>query len=82
MNSNLNTQHINLHSTASQIKKRFNNPSPIQRTVAVVLDMSKAFDTVNIRKLIHTLTLTNLPNIIIIIINFIANYIKGRQAFA
>ena len=35
------------------------------------------FDTVNIHKLIHKLTLTNTPNTII---KFIANYIKGRQA--
>ena len=39
--------------------------------------MSKAFDTVNIQKLIHKLTRTNIPNIIT---KFIANYIKGRQA--
>ena len=39
--------------------------------------MSKAFDTVNIHKLIHQLTLTNIPNIII---KFISKYIKGRQA--
>ena len=75
MNSNLTTQHTLICTAlASQIKKRFNNPSPIQRTMAVALDMSKAFDTVNI----HKLTQTNLPNIIII--NFIANYINGRQA--
>ena len=34
--------------------------------------MSKAFDIANI----HKLTLTNIPNII----KFIANYIKGQQA--
>ena len=56
--------------------KRF--PRPPQCTVVVVLDMSKAFDTVNIHKLIHKLTLTNNPNIIII--KFIATYIKGQQA--
>ena len=36
---------------------------PPQCTVAVALDMSKALDTVNIHKLIHKLTLTNIPNI-------------------
>ena len=55
--------------------KGFNNPRPPQCTVAVALDMSKAFDTVNI----HKLTLTNIPNIII---KFIENYIKGQQACA
>ena len=36
--------------------------------------MSKAFDTVNINKLIHT----NISNIIV---KFIANYIKGRKVY-
>ena len=40
--------------------------------------MSKAFDTVNIHKLIHKLHHTDTPNTII---KFTANYIKGRQAF-
>ena len=62
--------HTALHNICHQITKGFNNPRPPQRTVAVALDMSKAFDTVNI----HKLTLTNIPNIII---KFIANYIKG-----
>ena len=39
--------------------------------------MSKAFDTVNTHKLIHKLTLTNIPNIII---KFTENYIKRQQA--
>ena len=68
--------HNNLHNICRQITKGFNNPRRPQRTVAVALDMSKAFDTVNIHKLIHKLTLTNIP----IIIKFTANYIKGRQA--
>ena len=54
-----------------QIKKGFNN---LQRNVAVALYISKAFDTVNI----HKLTLTNIPNPIII--KFLANYVKERQA--
>ena len=64
--------HTALHNICHQITS-FNNPRPPQRTVAVTLDMSKAFDTVNI----HKLTLANIPNIII---KFKANYIKGRQA--
>ena len=65
--------HTALHNIWHQITKGFNSPRPLQRTVALALDMSKAFDTVNIHKIIHKLTLTNIPNIII---KFIANYIK------
>ena len=67
-----------LHNICHQIIKSFNNPRLPQCTVAVALNVSKAFDTVNIHKLIHKLTLTNIPNIII---TFIANYIKGQQAY-
>ena len=65
--------HTALHNLCHQITTGFNNPRPPQRTVAVTLNMSRVFDTVSI----HKLTLTNIPNIII---KFIANYIKGRQA--
>ena len=65
--------HTALHNICHQITKGF-NPRPLQCTVAVILDMSKAFDTVNICKLIHKFTLTNMPSTII---KFIANYIKG-----
>ena len=64
--------HTALHNICHQITS-FNNPRPPQHTVAVTLDMSKAFDTVSI----HKLTLANILNIII---KFKANYIKGRQA--
>ena len=70
---NKHSTHTALHNICHQITTSFNNPRPPQRTVAVTLDMSKAFDTVNI----HKLTLANIPNIII---KFKANYIKGRQA--
>ena len=56
-----------LHSIFHQITKGFNNPRQ-HHSVAVALDMSKAFDTVNKNKLI----LTNISNTII---KFIANYI-------
>ena len=42
----------------------------------MALDMSEAFDTVNIHKLIHKLTLTNIPNIII---KFKENYKMTKQ---
>ena len=63
--------HTALHNICHQTTTGFNNPKPPQRTVAVTLDMNKAFDTVNK----HKLTLTNIPSIII---KFKANYIKGQ----
>ena len=48
--------------------------APPARTITVALDMSKAFDTINIRKLLQT----NIPGTII---KFIANYIKGHKAY-
>ena len=63
--------HTALHNICHEITTCFNNPRPPQRIVAVTLDMSKVFDTVNIYKL----TLTNIP---IIIIKFKAIYIKGQ----
>ena len=52
--------------------------APTARTIAVELDMSKAFDTINIHTLIRKLLQTNIPATII---KFIANYIKGRKAY-
>ena len=51
---------------------------PPARTITVALDMSKAFDTINIHTLIRKLLQTNIPGTII---KFIANYIKGRKAY-
>ena len=52
--------------------------APPARTITVALDMSKAFDTINIHTLIRKLLQTNISGIII---KFIANYIKGRKAY-
>ena len=52
--------------------------APPARTITVALDMSKAFDTINIHTLIRELLQTNIPGTII---KFIANYIKGRKAY-
>ena len=46
--------------------------------MTVALDMSKAFDTINIHTLIRKLLHTKIPGTII---KFIANYIKGRKAY-
>ena len=40
-----------LHNICYQITRGFNNPSPLQHTVAVALNMSKGFVTMNIQKL-------------------------------
>ena len=48
------------------------------RTIIVALDMSKAFDTIDIHTLIRKLLQTNIPGTII---KFIANYIKGHKAY-
>ena len=46
--------------------------------ITVALDMSKAFDIINIHTLIRKLLQTNIPGTII---KYIANYIKGRKAY-
>ena len=51
---------------------------PPARIIPVALDMSKAFDTINIHTQIRKLLQTNIPGTIIM---FIANYIKGRKAY-
>ena len=53
------------------------NGSPV-RTITVALDMSKAFDTINIHTLIRKLLQTHIPGTII---KFIVNNIKGRKAY-
>ena len=52
--------------------------APLARTITVALDMSKAFDTINIHTLIRKLLQTNIPGTII---KLITNYIKGRKAY-
>ena len=52
--------------------------APPARTITVALDMSKAFDTMNIHTLIRKLLQTNIPGTII---KFIANYIMGCKAY-
>ena len=51
---------------------------PPAQTITVALDMSKAFNTINIHTLIRKLLHTKLPDTII---KLIANYIKGRKAY-
>ena len=75
------TQHSTvtaLHTLNNTVEKGFNQMAPPARTITVALDMSKAFETINIHTLIRKLLQTNIPGTII---KFIANYIKGRKAY-
>ena len=73
----IHSTQTSLHNLFHQITKGFNNPRPPQRTVAVALDISKAFDTVNKHK--HKCTQTHTKIHSNIIIQFIANYIKNDK---
>ena len=76
------TQHSTvtaLHTLNNTVAKGFNQMAPPARTITVALDMSNAFETINIHTLIRKLLQTNIPGTII---KFIANYIKGRKAYA
>ena len=65
-----------LHQLTNQIIQGFNQKPPPERTIVVSLDLSKAFDTVNIHLLIKKLHKTKVSGVLI---KFIANYIKGRK---
>ena len=52
--------------------------APHARTITVALDMSKAFDTINIHTLIRKLLQAKIPGTII---KFIANNIKRRKVY-
>ena len=75
------TQHYTataLHTLNNTVAKGLNQMAPLARTITVSLYMSKIFDTINIHTLIRKLLQTNIPSTII---KFIANYIKGREAY-
>ena len=75
------TQHSTvtaLHTLNNTVAKGFNQMAPPVRTITVALDMSKAFDTINIHTIIRKLLQINFPGTII---KFIANYIKGRKTY-
>ena len=52
--------------------------APPARTITVAIDISKAFDTVNIHTLIGKLLQTSTPGTIL---KFVPNYIEGRKAY-
>ena len=73
------TQHSTLtalHTLNNTVANGFNRMAPPARTITVALDMSKAFDTINIHTLIRKLLQTNIPGTII---KFIAKYIKDAK---
>ena len=75
------TQHSTvtaLHTLNNTVAKGFNHMAPPVRTIAVALDMSKAFDTINIHTLIRMLIQTKIPGTIF---KCIPNYIKGCKAY-
>ena len=74
--SHTNTTTTALHEINNTITKGLKKKK--NRTVAIALDLSKAFDTVTLHTLIHKLHSTNIPNTIL---KFIANYIKGRKQY-
>ena len=67
-----------LHTLNNTVGKGFNQMGAPTRRITVALDMSKAFDTINIHTLIRKLLHANIPGTFI---KFIANYIKGRKAY-
>ena len=76
------TQHSTvtaLHTLSNTVVKAFYQMAPPARTITVALDMSKTFDTINIHTLIRKLLQTNITGTII---EFIADCIRGRKAYA
>ena len=67
-----------LHTLTNHIMTGFNQKRPPNRTITIALDMSKAFDTVNHHTLLNKIAHTNIPPLTI---QFLTNYLRGRQAF-
>ena len=68
-----------LHQINHAITSGFNKKKPPHRTVLVALDLSQAFDTIDIHILLHKIVHnTTIPGTLT---QFIANYIKGRQGY-
>ena len=67
-----------LHTLNNTVANGFNQMAPPVHSITVALDISKAFDTINIHTQIRKLIQTNIPGTIK---KFIANYIKRRKAY-
>ena len=75
------TQHstvTELRTVNNTVAKGFNLMAPSAQTITVALDMSNAFDIINIHTQIRNLLQTKILGTII---KFIANYIKGLKAY-
>ena len=75
------TQHSTvtaIHTLNNTVAKGFNQIAHPARTITLSLDMSKAFDTINIHTLIRMLLQIKILGTII---KLIANYIKRRKAY-
>ena len=67
-----------LQTLSDKITKGLNMLKPVDRTVVVAIDLSKAFDTVNHEILLQDILELNLNNNIK---RFLTAYIRGRQTF-
>ena len=67
-----------LQTSNNIVTKGSNKIAPPARSVAVLLDIRKAFDTINVYILIRKMLHTNIPGTTM---TFIGNYIKGRKPY-
>ena len=65
-----------LLSLVNTVVDGFNEKKPAKRTIAVAIDLSKAFDSVSHDLLIKKLSSSNLPHNII---HWLATFIRGRE---
>ena len=77
-NTGTKTLYTTVTALNNTVVKGFNQMAPPERTIIITLEMSKAFDTINIHTQIRKLLQTNIP---CTIIRFIANYIKGCKSY-
>ena len=67
-----------LHDISEHITKGLNQKQPVQRTVSVAIDLSRAFDTVDHNLLLQDIYELNLNSHIK---RFLCAYLRGRQTF-
>ena len=70
------SQHYTVHTLNNTVTKGFNQMAPPARTITVALDMSKAFDTVNIHTLIGKLLQASTPGTIL---KLVGKYINHKS---
>ena len=67
-----------LHDITEHINKGLNQRQPVERTIAVAIDLSKAFDTVDHAQLLEDVSELDLNSHIK---RFLCAYLRGRQTF-